>query len=176
MDSDAQPATPDERIDATDPHPAHPVTNVVVHAGDAVVPDTTPTNAEFRLYDAGGRHYATLIARAISDGAYRVATVRYVGRKLLPLRPLDVSHILQPDTPPVSDETTTYTITVPVDPGRPDLYATAVVHAHLHWHPDFRPGDRGSARHSHPHPHSGTDVHRASLAGHDDDPHEHPHP
>lgn len=158
--------------------------NIVLHPGDTLAwgPRADTSGVSYvRLLDRNGVAYAVLdCERDVADHGWIIRTIRWVGeRGVLPVRPVSLSERKpQPQYHPSDHpggDTTTYTITVPVDPGRPDLYATAVVHAHLHWHPDFRPGERGNARHSHPHPHSGTDVHRASLSGHDDDPHEHPH-
>jgi len=159
---------------------AETIGNIILHPGDTLAVDIhDPTSATVRLLDSSGRCYATLDCDRPRPDEYRIASLYWSGeRRVLPvhaqLKP--VPQPLPQPHPNGDGDVTTYTITVPVDPGRPDLYATSVVHAHLHWHPDFRPGDRGNARHSHPHPHTGTDVHRAALAGHDDDPHEHPHP
>lgn len=52
------------------------IPNIVIHVGDAIVPDTDErgTVVEFRLFDRQRRHYATIVGHADLDASAAIVT------------------------------------------------------------------------------------------------------
>jgi hypothetical protein len=170
------------RLDAQRQSVSDRVTNLVIHAGDTIAADSLPGGRyEYRFFDQGGDHYATLSGHHNPNGHFVVDAIGYhptpVGRRVvLPVR-ADSDPKPEPYAYPNS-------ITIPTDPyalsGDPPAVTfgsrPVVTISHQHEHIHTRDDDPLALayRHNHSHEHTGASG-TIWLAEHVREAHDHPH-